>query len=109
MVQGRPDLSKPLPAIQPYGLAILSVSLALGVALFVERFHVRDVDVPLFLFAIAVSAWRGGGGAILALLLSFISFDSPADRGYRRRPGWRRRQAWRASDELNLQDEAAGN
>ena len=75
MVQWRPHLPKPLPAIQRYGLAILSVSMALGGALFMERFHVRDVEIPLFLFAIAVSAWYGGGAAMLALLLSCISFD----------------------------------
>jgi PAS domain S-box-containing protein len=40
-----------------------------------EGFHVREVAIPLFLFAIAVSAWYGGGAAILALLLSCISFD----------------------------------
>jgi PAS domain S-box-containing protein len=68
-------LPGPLSAIQRYGLAILSVSLALGVALLMEGFHVREVGIPLFLFAIAVSAWYGGGAAMLALLLSCISFD----------------------------------
>ncbi len=66
----------PLSAIPRYLLAILSVSFALGVALLMESFHVREVEVPLFLFAIAVSAWYGGSGAaLLALLLSTISFD----------------------------------
>jgi PAS domain S-box-containing protein len=75
VMQGRPHLPKPLPAIQRYGLAILSVSMALGGALFMERFHVRDVEIPLFLFAIAVSAWYGGGAVMLALLLSCLGFD----------------------------------
>src|SRR5271168_3955159 len=66
---------KPLPAIQRSGIAIISVSLALGVALFMQRFNVRDVGIPLFLFAIAVSAWYGGGASILALVLSCVSFD----------------------------------
>jgi PAS domain S-box-containing protein len=79
-IQARQAVSKwkpqsPLSAIQRYALAILSVSLALGLALFLERFHVREVGVPLFLFAIAVSAWYGGGASLLALLLSCISFD----------------------------------
>ena len=74
-MQGRPHLPKPLPAIQEYGLAILSVSAALGAALLIERFHVREVEMPLFLFAIAISAWYGGGAAILALLFSCIGFD----------------------------------
>ena len=53
----------PLSAIQRYVLAILSVSLALGLALLMEGFHVREVAIPLFLFALAVSAWYGGGAA----------------------------------------------
>lgn len=59
-----------------YGLAILSVSLALGGALLLELYHFRDVEVPLFLFAVAVSAWYGGAGpAVLSLILSCASFD----------------------------------
>jgi K+-sensing histidine kinase KdpD len=69
-------MPKPLSTIQRYGLAALSVSLALGGALLLERYRFRDVEVPLFLFAVAVSAWYSGtGGAVLALLLSCISFD----------------------------------
>jgi PAS domain S-box-containing protein len=67
---------KPLSAIQRYGLAILSVGVALGGALLMQRFQVRDVEIPLFLFALAVSAWFGeSGAAILALVLSCMSFD----------------------------------
>jgi signal transduction histidine kinase len=61
---------------QHYGLALLSVSVALGLALLLQRFHFRDVEVPLFLFAIALTAWYGGTRpAVLALLLSCTSFD----------------------------------
>ncbi len=39
-------------------------------------FHVRNVEVPLFLFAVALTAWYGGAGpAVVALLVSCISFD----------------------------------
>jgi PAS domain S-box-containing protein len=56
-----------------YGLAVLSVSVALGGALLIQRFQLRNIT--LFLFAIAVAAWYGGTGAtVLALLLSCISF-----------------------------------
>jgi PAS domain S-box-containing protein len=52
---------------------VLSVSVALGVALLIERLQLRNIT--LFLFAIAVAAWYGGtGAAVLALLLSCISF-----------------------------------
>jgi hypothetical protein len=61
VVQWKPQLR--LSPIQRYGLAVLSGSLALGGALFMERFHVREVEIPLFLFAIAVPAWYGGAGA----------------------------------------------
>src|SRR6202030_3635243 len=54
-----------------YGLAALSVSVALGGALLLERFHFRDVADPLFLLAIAVTVWHAGTGpAILAVVLS---------------------------------------
>jgi hypothetical protein len=39
-----------------YGLAPLSVSVALGGSLLLERFHFRDVADPLFLFTIAIAA-----------------------------------------------------
>src|SRR5258707_3136531 len=56
-----------------YGLAVLSVSVALGGALLIERLQLSNIT--LFLFAIAVAAWYGGtGAAVLALLLSYISF-----------------------------------
>jgi PAS domain S-box-containing protein len=59
-----------------YGLAVLTVSVALGGALFLERFHFREVESPLFLFAVALSAWYGGGGAaVLSLVLACLSFD----------------------------------
>jgi PAS domain S-box-containing protein len=75
-VRCKPQLPKPLSRVQRYGLALFSVSVALGGALVLERFHFRDVEVPLFLFAVAVAAWYGGTeGAVLALILSCVSFD----------------------------------
>jgi len=75
-VQWKGKLPPPLSVIQRYGLAALSVSVALGGALLLERFGFRDVGVPLFLFAVALSAWYGGtGAAALALLLSSVGFD----------------------------------
>ncbi len=66
-------LQKARLAIPRYGLAVLSVSVALGAALLIERLQLRNIT--LFLFAIAVAAWYGGtGAAVLALLLSYISF-----------------------------------
>src|SRR6202790_458352 len=60
--------------LRRYGLAVLSVSVALGGALLLERFHFRDVADPLFLLAIAVTVWYAGiGPAILAVVLSGLA------------------------------------
>src|SRR5580704_6893108 len=57
-----------------YGLAVLSVSVSLGVALLLERFHFRNVADPLFLVAIAITVWYAGiGPAILAVVLSGLA------------------------------------
>jgi signal transduction histidine kinase len=67
-------LNRPSP-VQRYGLAVVSVAVALGAALLLNRYHVRDVEFPLFLFAIAVSAWYAGTApGILALSLSSLAF-----------------------------------
>src|ERR1700683_857797 len=63
-------------ALQTNGLAVLSISLAVGGALLLDRFFARDVEVPLFLFAVAISAWYGRTtGDILALALSCVAFE----------------------------------
>jgi PAS domain S-box-containing protein len=61
--------------LRHYGLAVFSVAVALGVALLLQFLHFRNAAVPLLLFAVAVSSWYGGTGpAVLALILSIISF-----------------------------------
>jgi len=76
MVQRKPGLLKPFSVIQRYSLAVFSVSIALGLALLVDRYHVRDVEAPLFLFAIALTAWYAGAGpAALAFALSSAGFN----------------------------------
>jgi PAS domain S-box-containing protein len=57
-----------------YGLAVVSVSVALGGSLLLERFHFRNVADPLFLIAIAIAVWYAGiGPAILAVVLSGLA------------------------------------
>src|SRR6516162_8798113 len=73
-----PNLQAPMRLSKPqrYALALLSVVLALGGALLLEQGPARNVEIPLFLFALAVTAWYGGTGpAVLALVLSTLSFD----------------------------------
>jgi PAS domain S-box-containing protein len=62
--------------IQRYGLAVLSVAIALESGLFLASHNFQGVEFPLFLFAMALIAWyQGTGPAILALLLSSIAFN----------------------------------
>src|ERR1700688_644364 len=57
-----------------YGMAVLSVSVALSGSLLLERFHFHNVADPLFLLAIAVTIWYAGiGPAILAVVLSGLA------------------------------------
>src|SRR6202163_691455 len=57
-----------------YVLAALSVSVALGGSLLLERFQFHNVADPLFLFAIAIAVWYAGiGPAILAVVLSGLA------------------------------------
>src|SRR5262245_22379846 len=65
-----------LPAVQRYGLGIVSVAVALGAAVLVESLGVRSMEVPLLLFAVALTAWYGGGGsAAVALFFCCMGFD----------------------------------
>ena len=58
-----------------YGLAILSVGVALRASLLLDHFHFRAPSALLLLFAVAISSWYAGAGpAVLAAILSTISF-----------------------------------
>src|SRR5271157_181983 len=58
-----------------YGLAIFSVGVALGASLLLDHFHFRVPSALLLLFAVAISSWYAGAGpAVLAAILSTISF-----------------------------------
>jgi PAS domain S-box-containing protein len=58
------------------GLAILSVAIALECALFLGKHNFQGVEFPIFLLAIALIAWyQGTGPAIIAVVLSSLSFD----------------------------------
>jgi signal transduction histidine kinase len=65
-----------LVRLQSYGLAIVSVSIALGAALLLDHFRIHQTEIPLLLFAGAISSWYGGPGpALLAVILSVLGFD----------------------------------
>jgi PAS domain S-box-containing protein len=68
--------SHPHKILQRYGLAVVSVLLALLPALLLQHFNFRDVELPLLLFAIAVTAWHAGvGPSVLSIVLSSLCFD----------------------------------
>src|SRR5260370_35896001 len=80
--QRRSRLPRLLSAIQPYGLAVLAVSLALGAALFLQQFHFRVAAVPLFLFPpaifpLAAGPWACGLGLLLSSPPFFLFFFEP--------------------------------
>jgi PAS domain S-box-containing protein len=59
-----------------YGLAVGSVAIALGPALVLQHYKFRDVEFPLFLFAVALTAWHAGvGPATLSIALASVCFD----------------------------------
>src|SRR5712691_6966831 len=63
-------------AVLRYGLAVASFGIALGLALLAQHYSFRNVEVPLLLFAVAVTAWYAGPGpAALAVVLSITFFD----------------------------------
>src|SRR5215469_8920174 len=69
--------SGPLPMVhlRCYGLAVLFVGVALTASLLLEHLHFRVPSALLLLFAVAITSWYAGlGPAILAALLSIISF-----------------------------------
>ena len=68
-------LPKLFSAIQRYGLAVLSVAVALGVSLATQRYDFHAEFTP-FLLAVAVAAWYAGSGpGVMALILSSALFD----------------------------------
>ncbi len=62
------------PAIWGYGIAVLSVIAALTISRW-PVLHLQDAPVSLFLCAVILSAWFGGGGpGLLAMALSTFAF-----------------------------------
>ncbi len=73
---GRPALRSFVSSWAGYGIAVLSVALALLIALGLEKLGVPDVAFPLMLLAIALTAWFSiPRAAIVALLLACLGFN----------------------------------
>ena len=75
MSRSNPLLWPKPPVIWNYGIAVLSVTAALIIARWPAS-HLQDAQVSLFLCAVMVSAWFGGGRpGLLAAALSALAFD----------------------------------
>jgi len=59
-----------------YGFSIVSVAVALGLAFALQYYEFRDVELPIFTVAIALTTWYAGAGpSVLAVLLAAVCFD----------------------------------
>jgi PAS domain S-box-containing protein len=59
-----------------YGLAVVSVAVALGLALLAQFETIHNLEFPLFLIAIAVTVWYAGTApGVLAVVLSSTIFN----------------------------------
>jgi PAS domain S-box-containing protein len=73
---GRPLFSKIPLVLQRYGLAVLSVGIALAISLFLASYKIESVEFPIFLIAVALTVWYAGTWpAIVALVLAALAFN----------------------------------
>src|SRR6266849_7420402 len=69
-----PSSPTPMPTILRYGIAVLSVAIAIGLDFFLLR-HFEAILAP-FLFAVAATVWYAGTGpSVLAIVLSVLSLN----------------------------------
>src|SRR6267378_758900 len=74
MAHRDPSSPTPMPTILRYGIAVLSVAIAIGLGFFVLR-HFEAILTP-FLFAVAATVWYAGTGpGVLAIVLSVLSLN----------------------------------
>jgi PAS domain S-box-containing protein len=59
-----------------YAVAAASVAVALGLGLLLHHYNFHNVEVPLFLSAVALTAWYAGSGpAAFSVVLAIFFFD----------------------------------
>jgi K+-sensing histidine kinase KdpD len=62
--------------IMRYGFSVVSVVIALGLALVLQHYDFRNVEVPVLAAAIAFTSWYAGDGpTVLAVLLAATGFN----------------------------------
>jgi PAS domain S-box-containing protein len=76
MERSNSHLHKARSAVLRYGLAFASVAIALAIALLLQHYKFNEVELPLFLFAVALTAWESGvGAAIVSVVLSSLCLN----------------------------------
>jgi PAS domain S-box-containing protein len=64
----------PIPTILRYGIAVLSVAIAIGLCFFLLQYF--EAKLTPFLFAVAATVWYAGTGpGVLAIVLSALSLN----------------------------------
>jgi signal transduction histidine kinase len=59
-----------------YGLSLVSVAIGLGVALILQYYQFRDVELPVLSLSIALTTWYAGiGPSVLAIVLAMACFN----------------------------------
>ena len=62
-----------MPAVRRYGIAVLSVAIAIGLGFFLQHFEAK---LTPFLLAVAATVWYAGTGpGVLAIILSVLSLN----------------------------------
>jgi signal transduction histidine kinase len=59
-----------------YGFSAVCVAIALGLALTLQYYQFRDVELPVFTLAVALVTWYAGvGPSVLAIVLATVCFN----------------------------------
>ena len=70
------ELQRVRSPILGYGLADVSVVIATAVALAIQEYQFRDVELPLLVLVVGLVTWYAGTGpAVIAVLLSTAVFS----------------------------------
>jgi signal transduction histidine kinase len=70
------ELQRIRSPILSYGLSVVCVAIALGLALTLQYYDFRDVELPVLSLAVGITTWYAGiGPSVLAILLSTIFFN----------------------------------
>src|SRR6267378_2660785 len=74
MAHRDPSSPTPMPTILRYGIAVLSVAIAIGLGFFLLQY--LETKLTPFLFAVAATVWYAGSGpSVLAIVLSVLSLN----------------------------------